>query len=318
MKKFIFSRIFLTAVVLIIFVIYFVLNIGQFKLLLHIDPLFLVLIALVDVFAIFINGLFTKFILRPFDKYISMKESFYVSLISAVGNFFAPAGAGLGFRAVYLKKQHDLSYGKYVSILSGNYILVFLVNSLAALLALYMLRGRDNARYATLVIIFGAIFIVSLVMTFIKTPHIKVERIKSRRMRSIVGSFSTVMQGWNHIISHRKLLARLIILTFVGLLINIVNNFLIIHTLNLHITFAPLLLLSVLGSLSLFINITPANLGVKEAIYLFSSSVIGFSTPQILSIALVDRVVLFTVLFCLWLYFSKYKHVGSPEREAAA
>ena len=302
---------FLTAAVLIIFVIYFVLNISQFKLLLHIDPIFLVLIAVVDAFSIFINGLFTKIILRPFDKFISMKESFYVSLISSVGNFFAPAGAGLGFRAVYLKKQHDLSYGKYVSILSGNYILVFLVNSLVALLALYMLRGHDSARYATLVIIFGTIFVVSLLMTFIKTPHIKGERFKSHKLKSVISSFSTVMQGWNHIISHKKLLGQLIVLTFVGLLINIVNNYLIIHTLKLHITLAPLLLLSVLGSLSLFINITPANLGVKEAIYLFSSSVIGFSTPQILSIALVDRVVLFSVLFCLWLYFSKYKHAGS-------
>lgn len=313
MKKFIFSRIFLTAAVLIIFVIYFVLNIKQFQLLLHIDPLFLVLIALVDVFAIFVNGLFTKFILRPFDRYISMKESFYVSLISTVGNFFAPAGAGLGFRAVYLKKKHDLSYGKYVSILSGNYILVFLVNSFVALLALYLLRAHSDDQYATLVIIFAVILVASLVMTFVRTPPIKVERLKNHKLKSVVRSFSAVMQGWNHIISHKRLLAQLIILTFVGLLINIVNNFLIIHTLNLHITLAPLLLLSVLGSLSLFINITPANLGVKEAIYLFSSSVIGFSTPQILSIALVDRVVVFGVLFCLWLYFSKYKHVNAPE-----
>jgi uncharacterized protein (TIRG00374 family) len=299
--------------VLIIFVTYFAMNVDKFRLLSRIDPLFLVLIAAVDVFAIFVNGLFTKFILRPFDKRISMKESFYVSLISSVGNFFAPAGAGLGFRAVYLKKQHDLSYGKYVSILSGNYILVFLVNSLAALVSLYVLRGRDNARYATLVTIFGVIFVVSLIMTFIKMPHIRAGRIKNRKFSSVINSFSSVMQGWSHIVSHKKLLARLIVLTFVGLLINIVNNFLIIHTLNLHITFAPLLLLSVLGSLSLFINVTPANLGIKEAIYLFSSSVIGFSTPQILSIALVDRVVLFMVLFCLWLYFSKYKHATESQ-----
>lgn len=301
-------RILLTILVLLIFVVYFSLNINKFKLLLDVNVFLLVLIAFVNVTGILISGLFTKLILVPFHKYISMRESFYVSLISSVGNFFAPAGAGLGFRAIYLKKKHGLSYSKYVSILSGNYILVFLADSFVALVALYLLRSHYDSRYAVLAVTFGVIFLVSLFLSLVKMPTNYSSNIKNRYLHSIVKTFHSIMTGWGYIVSHKKLMIQLVCLTVLGIALNTVITFFIISALRLSISIAPLLLLSSLSTLSLFVNVTPANLGVKEAIYLFSSSVIGFSTPQILSIALVDRGVLFVVLFALWLFFAKLKH----------
>jgi uncharacterized membrane protein YbhN (UPF0104 family) len=100
-------------------------------------------------------------------------------------------------------------------------------------------------------------------------------------------------------------MVQLIGLTFGGLALNTAMTWTIIHSLHLRIAFAPLLLFSVLGTLSIFINITPANLGVKEVIYLFSSSILGLSTTQILSIALIDRGVLFLVLAVFWIMFGR-------------
>jgi uncharacterized protein (TIRG00374 family) len=304
----------ITLTVVAVFLIYFLANRGKFEALLHVNVLFLLLIALADLSTIFANGLFIRFIMKPFDKHISLKESSYVSMISSVGNFFAPVGSGFGFRAVYLKKKHGLGYSDYVATLYGNYVIVFLINSFFALLALYMLRHSAGRGYFTLVVLFGGMFVVSLLLSVIRVPRLKKDPdLRNKHLNFVTRSLISMAAGWNRIISNKLLLGRLITVTVFNFLISIVIAKLEISALHFSISFPALLLFSVLGSLSLFINITPANLGVKEAIYLFSSTVIGLSAPQILSIALIDRGVLFVVLFSLWLYFVKYKHATEQE-----
>ncbi len=296
-------RLSISILVLAVFAIYFFMNTAKFKPLLSVNIWLLLVIALGDVLGIFSNGLFTKFILRPFNKYIGLLESFYVSLISSIGNFFAPIGAGFGFRAVYLKKRHDFAYSNYISTLAGNYIIVFLVNSLAGLIALYLLRGKANSQYAVLAITFAAIFLFALILSLVKLPKLKNRG--SGSARKIINNIHVVSEGWNRITSNKRLMLQLIGLTVFNLLLVMGITLAIIHSLHLSIGFAQLLLMSVLSFLSLFINITPANLGIKEAIYIFSSTVIGFSVSQILLIALIDRGVLFVVLASSWLLFGR-------------
>ncbi|MGZ6005077.1 MAG: lysylphosphatidylglycerol synthase transmembrane domain-containing protein [Candidatus Saccharimonadales bacterium] len=294
-------RLILTAAVFAVFAVYFYLNASQFKPLLHIDGWLLLVIALADFAIISANGLFIKFVLEPFNKFIGVAESIYVSLISAVGNFFAPTGTGFGFRAVYLKKKHGLPYSEFISTLSGNYIIVFLVNSFFALLSLYMLREHYSKQYLTLVVVFATIFIVSLILSVIKLPDISPERItKNKKLQKFVGMIFTITNGWNKVIANKKLMAKLIGVVIFNFLMTMLISKMEIAALHFTISFPALLLFSVLGSLSLFVNITPANLGVKEAIYIFSGAVIGFSVSQILLISLIDRGVYFVVLLVLW------------------
>jgi uncharacterized protein (TIRG00374 family) len=297
----------ITSIVFIIFLVYFVANLEKFKLLLHINFALLLLISLADMAVIAVNGLFTKAVLVPFKKSIGFLESYYVSLISAVGNYFAPVGAGFAFRAIYLKRKHNLPYSEYISILSGNYILVFLTSSILGLLALLMLGSNSSPQFLTLFTIFSLMLVGALLLCMVKIPFVKVESIHNRHLRSFGKILYRIVNGWNKITANKSLMARLYTLTLANAALSFINIWLIITALHISTTFPALLLFSVLGTLSLFINITPANLGVKEAIYLFSSSVLGFSTAQILSIALIDRGVLFIVLLILWLFSSKTK-----------
>lgn len=305
----------ITTAVLAIFVIYFFTNSPKFQPLLDVNMFLLLIIAAGNILGVFINGLFTKAVLRLFNKHIHILESFYVSLISSVGNFFAPVGAGFGFRAIYLKRKHGLAYKDYISILSGNYIIVFLVNSFFGLSALYLLRDRNDGQYGILVAIFGAIFVMSLALSFIKLSTRIAEKQKNRYIKPLVNNLAKVIQGWNYIVSHRKLMLQLIALTTLNFILTAGITFTIVRSLHFSIDLGPLMLFSALGSLSLFINITPANLGIKEAVYLFSSGVLGFSTAQILSIALIDRGVMFLALAGLWVVSHKLK-ASFPEASA--
>lgn len=303
---------FLTIAVPVVFAGYFCLNLDKFRPLLHLNWWLLVVIALGDFAGIAANGLFIKFILKPFGKFIALSESVYVALISSVGNFFAPVGGGFGFRAVYLKKRHGLSYSDYMATLYGNYIIVFLVNSFFALLALYLLRARHSSQYFVLVMTFAGIFGVSLLLSLVKMPQLAIGKtIKNKRLNALTKILFQMVEGWNRIVSDKRLMARLVVLIAFNFLLSIFVAKMEMVSLHLSIGFPALLLFSVLGSLSLFVSITPANLGVKEAIYLFSGHVIGFSATQILSIALVDRGVLFATLVLSWLYSTKVK---TPEQ----
>lgn len=293
----------LTAVVLVIFVAYFISNRDNFRPLLHINIWLLFLIAAIDIAVIAANGLFTRAILQPFGKVISYAESFFLSMISSVGNFFAPAGAGFVFRAIYLKRKHNFSYQNYVSILFGNYIIVFIVNSLAGLAALALLRQHDNREFKTLAATFGFILVMSLALTFLR---LKAEPSKAGGTKAwFMNNLKRVSSGWRTIYSHPRLMARLFGTTLLNLGLITLMYLAIAKSLHFNVSFAALLLLSALNALSLFINVTPGNLGIKEAVYLFSANVMGLSVSQILSIAVIDRGVQFVVLAVAWLAFGR-------------
>lgn len=302
------GRLTLTLIVLVIFSGYLILNLEQFKLLLHLNWYLLLVIAIGYILNIASSGLFTKIILKPFNKHIAMKESVYVSLISSVGNFFAPAGAGFAFRAAYLKKRHNLQYSDYIATLYGNYIIVFLVNALFGLVALYLLREKGGSQLVMLAMIFGGIFCVSLILSLVKIPSKLLERdMRNKYVGKIAKILLQMLDGWNNIVANRKLMAKLTLLIICNFALSMLLTKAEVAALHLTIGFPALILFTVLSSLSLFVSITPANLGVKEAIYVFSASVIGFSTPEILSISLVDRGTLFLVLVILWLTTSRMR-----------
>lgn len=278
-------------------------HIQEFKPLLEINPAYLLALFGCNLGVLAANALFIQLTLLPYEKFIKFKESLFLSTLSSVGNFFAPAGGGFGLRAIYLKQRHDLSYSDFVSTLSGNYILVFLVNSFCALGAMFFLRQHSaQTAYPILIILFSGLFLTSLALTLFRVPAGLF-----RPLGKLGKKIELVVDGWHKISANRFLVVRLLGLILLNLLISVLNFWLIIHALNLHVGVAALLFFSVLGSLSLFVNITPGNIGIKEAIYLFSSAVIGFSTSQILQIALVDRGVVFITLLLLWAITARYQ-----------
>lgn len=290
----------ITSIFLGAFVIYFILNANQFRPLLNIDLWMLLLIAMAEAMFLVSNGLLTQFILRPFGKVISLVEATYVALITSVGNFFAPVGAGLAFRAVYLKRRHQVQYSDYISIVAGNYIIVLLVNSLFGLLALYLLRSRADSHYHLLVATMVFLLVFSLALIFLRVPD-KAKEAKSINLRRLFKLLAKLSDGWQRIADNKLLLLQLILITIANLLITAVIYWLIIRSLGWSVGASALLLFSVFSVLSLFLNVTPANIGVKEAIYIFSAHVLGFSVSQIILIALIERSVFFIMMLAAYL-----------------
>jgi uncharacterized protein (TIRG00374 family) len=290
-----------------IFLWYFVTHINDFGILLKIDFVFVILLICTYIGGIVINGIFMKWSIALFGKNIKFIESIRVSLISTVGNFFAPAGSGLAFRAVYLKKRHSLAYSDYTSIVFCNYIFAFLVNAILGLVALYVLRSHYSNSFIILAIFFIILLIASITALFLRVNE-KNKTYKNKLVARVMDALVKISNGWRLILTNKKLMLGLFGLMIANTALLILSTYFIMSAIGIQLSVASLVLFSALGSLSVFINITPGNLGVKEAIYIIFSTVIGLTTAQILSAALIDRVVLFTVIFLLWLVYGRNIH----------
>jgi uncharacterized protein (TIRG00374 family) len=298
----------LTCTLVGLFVWYFLANRESFAPILEINVPLLMFVAISNVLLMGGNGLFLKYIVEPFHKNLSYRESLYVSVLSSIGNFFAPAGGGLGFRAVYLKKKHQLSYTDYLSTLSGNYVIVFFCISLIGLIALAATGSFSSGQALVIAGFLVAIFLGSILATILRPikPDF-IEKIKPSIVQSFVRQINRVANGWDIIKKDRALLFKLLLVTLGNFVITVSITKLIAISLSIQVGFWGLILMSVVGSLSFIVNITPANLGVKEALYVFSATTIGLSTPEVLSIALIDRGVLFFVMVIMWAVTSRLR-----------
>lgn len=305
----------LTILVVFLMVWYFSANLESFKPILEINPIYLIVVALIDVMLLFFNGLFLKFIVEPFKKRLTFRESTYVSVVSSIGNFFAPAGGGLGFRAVYLKTKHNLSYANYLSTLSGNYVIVFLCTSFFGLISLFALSGFGNARFTPILLVFLVIFVGSIITMLLPPISEKqLGRIKQTKIKRFVSLLNQVANGWDVIKKDNKLITKLVLVTIASFAATCLITKLIAVSLGIDISFSGVVLMSSLGALSFIINVTPANFGVKESIYAFSATIIGITGPQALSIALVDRGVLFFIMVIMWALTSRLKSIRGEKK----
>jgi uncharacterized protein (TIRG00374 family) len=297
----------LAAYLLLLFLAYLVFYISrhyqEFKPLTEVNPGYLLIIAVGHLSGIYLNGLFVKFILEPFKKTISSKESFTVSLISTVGNYFLPVGTGTGVKAVYLKKKFKLSYTDFMATLSGNYILVFLLNSFIGLVALYLLRRQaPTSQFTVLALALGVIFAGMLVMATIGFPSWLLAKLQNtKQLKRYTSIISNILNGWNTITRNRGLLLRLLMITLLNFFISIGITYVAVVSLGFDIKASALVLYTALGSLSFLLNVTPGSIGIRESIYIFSSAILGLTIPEILSVSIIDKSVLFFVLLISWL-----------------
>lgn len=293
-------------ILFLLFIIYLAYYINQnredFSALLDIAPIFLILISVTHLISFLMNALFLKVSMQPFQKEISLSESFFVSLLTSIGNYFFPVGAGTGTKAVYLKRKISLSYSDFFSVLSANYIIVLLFNAGVGLFSVLFLNNKVPIFDSPILFVsLLGLFVSMLYLAIFGFPKFLLNKLKTmNKLDRITSLISTVMFGWNLIVKNRSLTFKLLLITMANTSITMTAAFFAAKSLGFGIGFVPLLLYSSLGSISFILNITPGSIGIKEAIYIYSSAALGLSTANIFSISIVVNGTLFFVLIFSW------------------
>jgi uncharacterized protein (TIRG00374 family) len=295
-------RFIITFAVLLFFVVYIYRNPELITSLRDINAWYIVGASILFLVVFFLEGLFIKITLHAFDKDITVKESFYLSTLSRIGNYLLPMRAGAIFRAAYLKKKYNFEYSKFLSTLYGYYIILFLLYSVlggTVLLVKWLVGGQQ---YTVLILFFIGLFLGMFFLMFVRLPFDKLAKNKESLLGKIVGFLERFMSSWDRIIKNKKLLLQLLLVTFGNILFNTVIILVEFVALGIRTNILDLILYSCLSGVSLLVSITPGSLGIREAVFIISSQSLGLSQEQILQLAIVDRGILFVLLFIMMIF----------------
>jgi uncharacterized protein (TIRG00374 family) len=289
---------------LLVFIVYFIRNIDDFKDLINLNPLLLLIVVLGYIASIYTSGVFNRIIIVPYGKKISRIEGFRVALISSIGNYFGPLLGGTGLRAAYLKKKVGLKYTDFISTLYGYYVIAFLTSAILGIFSLYILReNHEENGFLILLIFFVTVTTALLIIIYNKKINL-FQALLNKLAGKKVGRLNSLSSSWQKIVKHKGLVNSLVKVTLVNIILLMIINYTEFLLIGINLNFGSLLLYTCLGIFSILISLTPGALGIREAIYLFSSGVMGVSSTEILAVALIDRTIQFIVMSVGWIVTS--------------
>jgi uncharacterized protein (TIRG00374 family) len=299
----------LTAIVIGLFVYYFFNNIDSFR-----DLQKVALWPLIGIFAFKMLGIlnagqYLKANLLIFNKNISLRESFYVSLLSAIGNYFGPYLGGAGIRAVYLKKKFQLSYADFISTVSGIYLINFRIYSVAGVIALVLIHIFTGEYSLLFYLIFGVWAAIALFLSKLKIPGLGKRKLNWRgKITSFVlGKAKQIVNGWRQLRNNEEIYWKLHRISFINFLISFCVISLQFIAIGVEVSVPATVLYVAITNLSLYLSITPGAIGIREALFIFCGALLGLTTPQILQLAIVSRGMTFITMLIAFITVRLFK-----------
>ena len=262
-----------------------------------VKPIFLIPLSILVLIFFAVNGLVNKILLKEFKIYLTFKEWFGLSIINTIGNYIAPFRGGSISNALYLKKKYKFSYSSFLSLLSATYIIVFWVNSLLGIVSLIFVKVFYN-NFSIIIFLFFLLIFLTLTTLILLSPKIKTSKY------IYLNKFIDVINNWH---TTRKNLKIIMIISFLAFLNNILivsMSYLEFLILGEYIVISKLFVLSVFSSFSIFLSITPGNLGIREAFSVYSGQLLGIPIVKVVAISIIDRFINFILSFILSLYFT--------------
>ncbi len=280
-----------------LFVYYIYNHASDFRQISLINPLWLTPLIVLFLASYYFTGLQTKVLLKPLGVRLKNIEVYMLSIVTGFYNIITPAHGGMGVRAVYLKKKHNFTYINFLSSLAGMYVITFFIASLSGLISfIYIYRVYNIFNWIILAVLLGLFIPLGLII--LVSPKFKETK------SNFINRFIKVANGWNLIRKNKKVVYFCLLVTILNLIIGSVGAIISYHIFGINLSFMQALFLTSIGSISLLVSITPGNLGVGEAVVVFSALILGITPTQSLSVAILSRIIQMISLFTLGPIFS--------------
>lgn len=288
--------------ILLAFIIYYMTeHISDFSIILNISPAFCLWIGILYLGNLIVNGLFFKVMIRDFGIELNFFEYTAISILTAFGNAFIPLRGGLGIRAVYMKSRYGFNYTNSVATIAGTNIIAFNIISILALVTLLVL-------YVT-----GAFFSLAVTFVFVLMAfasfYIMLYSPRWYRLipfSSVRNKLDELMDGWSVIRKSPKNVYLLYLLGLANFLLLSLITWFEFMALNIqdmsgsNVTYPQSFFMSFMSTISLYIGITPASLGIREGLLMLTSTIVKISPSHVLMMSILDRAISFSLLLMLF------------------
>lgn len=260
-----------------------------------------VILFLVSIISFIILSKNFDYLMKFFNLKMPFTEYFGLTMANTMFNYYMPAKGGILVRAYYLKKKYNFEYSKYISMMGGNYYinsLIAILISLVLLLTIYVLFGNF---YKNLFIISTSIATILLVIYFAILTFSKFSFKKNNKFTNF---FNSVVQGLLIFNKNKKGLLYIFITQFLFIIFQSLRLYFSFLAIGIESNFLYVMIVQTLVVFSLVFSLTPGNIGIKEGIIGFLSSMLGVSMPDAILAATLDRAVAMIITFSLGIYFS--------------
>jgi uncharacterized protein (TIRG00374 family) len=230
--------------------------------------------------------------LKHFGLSLHYLELMALTAAMLLGNLIMPMRGGSGALAVYLKKVHGLDFQAFAAIYGGTAVLVALINTALAIVALTILGLANGFMHLGLSVVVISLFAFCLYLSLFPPPV-------KRETSGLLGLAFRAARSWRLLTRDRRLLLSLVCSLLVIAFALTGAFYLIYKALGAPLSPSAALITSSLGAVANLIPITPGSLGVFDAVIIQVPQMFGLDPARSLAATLVFRVLSFFWAFAL-------------------
>lgn len=240
-----------------------------------------VVLSLLKLALIFCYSLQLKILTDHYNLNLNFSQWFGLSRMTTFTNLLLPLGGGASIKAVYLKKFHNLQYNSFIASTAIASIIRLMITGLFAA-ALLLSVGRQDGMF--LLAVSGAVFFGTLAFLLL------VHRIKKHYFPSL-GYLKTIIEEWQMIRADHKLIKRLILLNCLVFIISSLEIYVSFRVFSINASLVSSGVISAFTTFSGVLRLIPANLGIKEAVFVAISGIYGIGINEGLHAAVLHRII---------------------------
>lgn len=245
---------------------------------------------------LYINSLNNKYILKFFNVNLKFKDYFSITSISSLLNIIIPFRGGVIFKAYYLKEKYKFNYSKSVVMNLAVYNITFLVCSFLGIINLLILKGSMKFNINKFLILIIFYFFILISSSFLILYQKKTIKFPIKKLTQIINN---ILSGWHLLKNKKSNIIFLFTLNVFAFIVFIFQTMLAFKSINISLNIFQLIFICTIALLSVFINITPGNLGVQEAVFSFSSYLLHIKLLDSIIVSLIIRFLNLIITFFL-------------------
>lgn len=224
--------------------------------------------------------------LKSFGLKLGAGEVTAITMGMQLGNLVLPMRGGSGALAVYLKKVRSLNYQSFATIYAGTALLIALINTGLAVIALIFLKLYFNFQHMPLWLLTSALFGGCIYLSVFPPP------VKFRRP-GILGKVFVAADSWHNLTRDRLLLFKLAASMLVLALCSMAAFYLIYDAVGCRLSFSAVMISSSLGNIANLFPFTPGSLGIFDAVIIEVPQLFGLDPARALGANIVFRILIF-------------------------
>ncbi len=258
---------------------------------------------------LFLQGTLNTIILKALNIKMGITESAALVAVARFGDYFLPMKGGMTTKAVYLKQKHDCDYGSFLAQSSAGLFAGFLVAGFMGFAALLVLKSNTEIN-DLIFLLFGGVSVVTFVI-LVWNPDVP------NFNAPLLSKTLRIVHGWNMTRGKLRIQAQFIALNCFFIFFRAGSIYFQFKFFGIEVGYFAALFLAATGPFQTLVSITPAGLGVREVILVFSATLIGVGAEITLAVALLGRLLRFLTLIALspissWYLLKRKPDIAPP------